>query len=792
MRGQAGNSRCAAQGGRLKTVTWPCGGGEMGERIRTFDWSATTLGPIDTWPPTLRAAVELMLGARQPAYIAWGPDHTSLHNDAYIPILGAKHPALGQPYAELWKEIWDEYRPYVEATMAGEAQYWVDQPVALAGRPGRPVSWFTFSWTPLRDERGKVGGFYCAATETTEKILAERALVQSMDEGFCVLELIFDAAGRPVDFQYMQANPSFEKQSGLVNAIGKTIRQMVPDIEGHWIDTYGRVAVTGEPIRFVEEAVSMGRWFDVYAFRTGDASSRQIGVLFRDITGQKRAEEEFRSSQLRAENALAIAQLGTFEWNMRTGMVKCSERTREIFGFREGEGDTAGEYFARIAGADVDRIRQEIQASLAMDGKLHTEYRIVLPDGTVRHVVSMSACEKDAHGTWERQVGVFSDITERTRVEQELREAGRRKDEFLAMLAHELRNPLAPISAAAELLRLGRADEAWIKQASAIITRQVSHMTGLVDDLLDVSRVTRGLVTIERKRLDARHIVFDAVEQIGPLIEARGHRLSVQTASEPAFVLGDQKRLVQVLTNLLSNAVKYTPEGGEIELAVEPRDGHVRVSVSDNGIGMTQELVDRAFDLFAQAERTSDRSQGGLGIGLALVKSLVSLHGGTVAAHSDGMGKGSRFTICLPHAKEAAEEGQGRHRAGIATAVDKPLKILVVDDNADAAQTLSMLVRAMGHLVAVEHSSHSTLERVRQDPPDVCLLDIGLPDMDGNVLARCIRSMPEMAHAVLVAVTGYGQETDRRRALDAGFDHHFVKPVDSRRLADILADAGGR
>jgi CheY-like chemotaxis protein len=404
----------------------------------------------------------------------------------------------------------------------------------------------------------------------------------------------------------------------------------------------------------------------------------------------------------------------------------------------------------------------------------------------------MSACQKDAHGNWERQVGVFSDITERKRVEQELREAGRRKDEFLAMLAHELRNPLAPISAAAELLRLGRTDETWIRQASAIITRQVSHMTGLVDDLLDVSRVTRGLVTLERTRLDAKRIIFDAVEQTGPLIEARRHHLSVHTPPEPIFVLCDQKRLVQVLTNLLSNAAKYTPDGGKIVLDVEPHDGHVKITVTDNGIGMTQELVDRAFELFAQAECSSDRSQGGLGIGLALVKSLVSLHGGTVSAASEGLGKGSRFTVCLPHLKAMPEDAPGQRQEGFNTVTDKPLKVLVLDDNADAAQMLSMLVRAMGHRVAVEHSSRTTLERVRQEQPDVCLLDIGLPDMDGNELARRIRAMPEMAHAVLVAVTGYGQEADHKHALEAGFDHHLVKPVDTKQLVGILAAAGTR
>lgn len=368
-----------------------------------------------------------------------------------------------------------------------------------------------------------------------------------------------------------------------------------------------------------------------------------------------------------------------------------------------------------------------------------------------------------------------------------MRAEAHRKDEFLAMLAHELRNPLAPIAAAADLLSLGHSDERRIKQTSSIIRRQVKHMTGLVDDLLDVSRVTRGLVTLERTKLDAKRIFHDAVEQVRPLIEARRHRLAVHTPPDSAFVLGDIKRLVQVVANLLTNAAKFTPEGGEIVLSMEVDGSHIKIAVSDNGVGMTPEFQARAFELFAQAARTSDRSQGGLGIGLALVKSLMELHGGGVTMHSDGIGKGCRFVVCMPHLAEKEISANHEQQAFNLAAPSKALKVMVVDDNADAAEMVALLIETLGHQVVVEHHPRIALERVAIEAPDAFLLDIGLPDIDGNELSRRLKMHPETRNAILIAVTGYGQESDRERSLAAGFDHHLVKPVDLATLSSILS-----
>jgi signal transduction histidine kinase/CheY-like chemotaxis protein len=434
------------------------------------------------------------------------------------------------------------------------------------------------------------------------------------------------------------------------------------------------------------------------------------------------------------------------------------------------------------------RVHAAVAQALRSKGLFQLEHRVRRVDGSDGWTLSRAVPMLDNHGRIYEWIGAASDITERKTAEEKLRESDRRKDEFLAMLAHELRNPLAPIGAAADLLQRARPEEAMVRSTSQIIGRQVRHMTALVDDLLDVSRVTRGLVELETAALDVAQIAAEAVEQVAPLVQGRQQQLAVHLPPAPALVCGDRKRLVQVLANILNNAAKYTQEGGELRLDVEADEAHVRIAVRDNGIGMAPELVARAFDLFAQAERSADRASGGLGLGLALVKNLVELHGGTVACDSAGLGHGSRFEVSLP--RLPAQDAPTQQAGGSDAARPASLRILVVDDNEDAADTLAMLLEASGHEVLVEHGSRAALERSRaggrQGAPQVCLLDIGLPDMDGAELARRLRALPETAHALLVAVTGYGQESDRERTRAAGFDHHLVKPIDLEKLHAIL------
>ena len=364
------------------------------------------------------------------------------------------------------------------------------------------------------------------------------------------------------------------------------------------------------------------------------------------------------------------------------------------------------------------------------------------------------------------------------RLYREREEANRRKDEFLAMLGHELRNPLAPIRSASQVLRMVAPDNDRVAGTAAVIERQVEHLSRLVDDLLDVSRITRGAVRIERKTLDVKALLMRAVEMAQPLIEARGHRLNLQLPTSRLRVDGDLTRLSQAVGNVLNNAAKFTPAGGDIVVSAGVAGGEVEIRVRDTGIGLSAEMLPRVFELFAQAERSLDRSEGGLGIGLTLAKRLVELHGGTIVAASEGAGRGSEFILRLPFstggerpAAEAVESRGGSAR-----------KVLVVDDNTDSADMLAMMLTLAGHDMSVSYSASDALARVDGLRPDVVVLDIGLPGMNGYSLVRELRARPGLAAITMIALTGYGSPDDRTRALEAGFDLHLVKPVDPADL----------
>jgi PAS domain S-box-containing protein len=437
---------------------------------------------------------------------------------------------------------------------------------------------------------------------------------------------------------------------------------------------------------------------------------------------------------------------------------------------------------------DLAHAAQAWTGAVASAGLYETTYRLRHHSGEYRWTLARGLPVRDEAGRVLKWLGTNTDIHAQKSSEQALQDANRRKDEFLAMLSHELRNPLAPIAAAAELLTLGRGDERVLR-AGDIIRRQVRHLTGLVDDLLDAARVTQGMIKLHAERLELAAVVADAAEQARPLIEARRHSLQVRLAGEPVMVAGDHKRLVQVLVNLLGNAAKYTPEGGRIEVELELGAGgsEAVLTVRDNGAGMAPELVNAAFDLFHQGARTLERAQGGLGIGLALVKSLVEQHGGSVRADSAGLGQGSCFTVRLPRAGGAAAPAAATPAPAAQPGATAARRILVVDDNADAAQMIAMLLQMLGHETAVEYDPLQALAAVRERRFDTFILDIGLPGMDGHELARQIRELPGAADALFIALTGYGQEHNRKMSGEAGFHRHFVKPVDIDVLAQALA-----
>jgi len=561
-------------------------------------------------------------------------------------------------------------------------------------------------------------------------------------------------------------------------------------------EAYRRVMAERRAVS-VEQCYShVGRntWFDVQCYPVDDG----IAVFYRNISKRKRAEQALSEREQQLRLAIDAADVGEWDVDMKSGAMFWPAPVKAMFGISADRAVTLDDYYDGVHPDDRARTLASFAATAdpALRSQYVAEYRTIgKEDGVIRWVAAKGRGLFNEANECIRVIGTAIDITQRKAIEEALREseerlrqADRRKDEFLAMLAHELRNPLAPIRAAADLLQIVKLDQQRVHQTSQIIARQVSHMTGLVDDLLDVSRVTSGLVELDLAPLDMYQVITEAIEQVAPLVRARGHTLASQMSPGDMLLMGDRKRLVQVMVNLLNNAAKYTQEGGHIVVRGEAAGTDVVVEVIDNGVGMGAELMGRAFEPFAQAERSSDRSSGGLGLGLALVRSITGLHGGTAICASLGSGQGSTFTVRLPRlpgstaADTAPPLRASAHRGSRGT-----LNILLVDDNEDAASMLGMLLEASGYTVAVEHSARAALARSAVDAPDVFLLDIGLPEMSGNELARRLRAQPHTAHAVLIAVTGYGQDQDRAQTAAAGFDHHLVKPVDFQALSDILA-----
>ena len=462
----------------------------------------------------------------------------------------------------------------------------------------------------------------------------------------------------------------------MLDAVGKRMTQLVPGHDSHWFETYGQVALSGQSVRFINEAKAMNRWFDVYAARVGGLQSRTVALLFSDITDRKRAEDDLR----------------------------------------------------RLAG--------------------------------------------------------------------ELAESDRRKTEFLATLAHELRNPLAPLSNGLQMMRLSVSDPVAIERTRSMMERQVNHMVHLVDDLLDIARISTGKVELKKERVDLQTVIASAVETSMPLIEAGRHELLVQVPDEELLLEVDLTRVAQVVSNLLNNAAKYTPARGRIGLTARRDGGFVAIAVTDTGIGIPPSSMPTVFEMFTQVGRNMERAQGGLGIGLSLVRRLVELHGGTVEATSEGVGRGSTFTVRLPLVVDnaiaaAAPTAPAAPPAAAAPATDEApagLRVLVVDDNIDAADTLGALLDMGGHATRVANDGYQAIAMAQDFQPQVVFLDIGLPGLNGYEVARKLRELPGMERAFLVALTGWGTREDRDRSSEAGFDHHLTKPADMNAVETLLAN----
>jgi PAS domain S-box-containing protein len=482
-----------------------------------------------------------------------------------------------------------------------------------------------------------------------------------------------------------------------------------------------------------------------------------------------------RATEEQVRVFLAGAKMFTWDIDLATGEVNVSQNAEDVLG---APPRNVKDGLAAIHPDDQARHRAAIEKATQTCGELWDEVRILRTDNGETRWLEIRAHVVCERGQAIKLSGISFDITERKQLEAQLRDGDRRKDEFLAMLAHELRNPMAPIRNAGELMLRLSSDDQRVRKAAEIINRQVGQLTRMVDDLMDVSRITRGRVELERKPVELSSVVAAAIEAVEPAVRERRHTLTVSSGL-PLTVVGDAARLQQCVVNLLMNAVKYTDPGGHIRVELARQGNMALVQVSDSGVGMAPEILPNVFDLFVQSDRTLDRSRGGLGIGLSIVKRLIEMHGGQVQAHSPGVGGGSVFEMKLPLAEAVMQHESSRALSG-----GERKRVVVVDDNRDAAETLSQVLELDGHDVQVVFNAEDALRLIPARLPDVVFLDIGLPEISGYDLARQLRDMPALRATRLVALTGYGQPTDRQLALRHGFDAHLVKPAS---MHDVIA-----
>jgi PAS domain S-box-containing protein len=610
-----------------------------------------------------------------------------------------------------------------------------------------------------------------------------RTLFESIEQGFCVFEVVLDDDGTPVDYRFLETNPAFARHTGLQDAVGRTARELVPDLEPHWIALYGDVALSGRSQRFVQGSDAMGRWFEVTASRVGDPAERKVALLFNDITEARLSDSALRASEERFR---------TLADHMSQSAWMADESGR-IFWYNRRWYDYTGTTLAAMqrdgwAGVlhpeHVERVERSMAHAWSSGEPAEDHFLLRRHDGEFRWFLSRVEPIRDAEGgKVTRWLGTATDVTEQHLAEQQLRESDRRKDEYLAMLGHELRNPLAAIHSATELVRIIRGEDARLDHAIGVLQRQSSHMVRLVEGLLEVSRIARGKITLARSRIDLREVIAQVIEDRAG--EAALRRLNVTThrTVTPLWVHADRARIVQIFDNLLGNALKFTPAGGRIDVLLEAQGDDAVVRVRDTGIGIRPDRLAEVFEPFHQEVQAADRASGGLGLGLALAARLIRLHDGSLEACSEGPGRGAEFIARLPLTTVA---GPAPASDEPAVAGRRPAALLVVEDNADAARMLCYVLQAQGHDVTVAPNASLALDVLRQEARDLVICDIGLPGMSGYEFARAVRSDPSLQSIPLVAITGYGQSEDRHRAADAGFDAHLVKPVEPGVLDRLI------
>jgi len=629
-------------------------------------------------------------------------------------------------------------------------------------------------------------------------LLTAREAEQQARSSAAQLRVIADAL--PVLIAYIDReqryrfnNRYYEEWAGVppVQLLGQPVREVMGEQGYRAVRQYMEEALSGRRVSFqtqLSRRDGSTRHINAHYVPDVAADGTVLGYfkLVEDITERHRTAQALEDAHRSLSLALRAGRAGSLEWDIGANAMRWSEQLLDLFGFGSGQfGGTREDWLACIDPEDRERVLEAIDAAFK-SGEIEVEYRIRRRDnGELRWIQGRGQVLYDESGHPQRMLGINVDITERKRAEEALQIADRRKDEFLAMLAHELRNPLAAIRNVAHVLTGDTLDLAAAHRLGELVNRQTSQLARLVDDLLDVARVTRGLIELKKEPLMLQSVVDRAIETLDPLLRLKRQTVGRDLGSETIRVNGDPARLRQVFENLISNAAKYSPDHSTIQISFESAGQFASVRIQDEGDGIDPQTLPHVFDLFMQADRSLDRSQGGLGVGLTIVKHLAELHGGSVEARSQGLGTGSEFIVRLPQLvrteSRVARSLDDEATAGVAR------RVLIVEDNMDTAESLAMLLRAAGHEVQIAHEGPSALKLLEQFQADVGLLDIGLPGMDGYLVAQAIRERSSQGTMRLYALSGYGRQEDRSLALTSGFNDHLTKPIEPQRLLQLIA-----
>jgi PAS domain S-box-containing protein len=700
----------------------------------------------------------------------------------------------GRSHYEVFPEISESWKAVHKRCLNGAVERSAGEPFERADGSMQWVKWEVCPW---RDARGDIGGLVIASEDITSRNDSEAAAAYLAAIVMASSDAILSKSLNGVITSWNDGATRLFGYSADEMMKQPITRIIPPDRIEEENSIFARLRM-GERIDNYEtvRVAKDGRRLDVSLTISPvkDRSGKVIGAskIIHDITDEKHAAVSLRENQLRTLLATEAAGVGIWEWNIVTGAVRWDAQTFRIYGITPtADGFVNYDTWAACVLPEDLAEQEELIRKHGREGGINRhEFRIRRKDnGEIRNIQGADTFRQNAQGQDEWVVGTNLDVTDLKRAEQALREADKRKDEFLATLAHELRNPLAPIRTGLHVLRKTGGAGVDSARLHDMMERQVDHLVRLVDDLLDVSRISRGKIELKRERVNLAKVIDHAIETVRQAIEARDLKLNVVAPEPPLFLDADPVRLAQVFANLLNNAAKYTDAGGRIEISADRRGSEAVVSVTDTGVGIPAEMLGRVFDLFTQVNSTLGRSHGGLGIGLALVREIIRLHGGEVEAHSDGQGRGSRFVVSLP----LPTTPTGETTVLKATREAPPLRrVLVIDDNRDVADSFVQLLKCLGATVRIAYDGASGIQEFIDFKPDLVFLDLGMPGMDGYETAQRIRGLPEGKKVSLAALTGWGNERSRSRTEEGGFDHHLVKPARAEDIERILATSGER